>query len=289
MAVCYRHPSRETGVSCSSCGRPICPDCMTPTSVGMRCPECARDRTKVRTLRTPTTRRSATEILIAVNVIMFLAEVATGVTLGGTDSGWVFNHLALLGLPLTSHNPYPAPFNGSHQYWRLLTSGFLHEGLVHIGLNMLSLWFVGRVLEPAIGTRNFLAIYFASLLAGSFGALLFTPDTPTLGASTAIFGIFGALIVVARARNIPIWQSGLAPILLFNLVFTLTVPGISVGGHIGGLIGGLVCAWFVVEYDERRGKKSIALAGCAAVALISIIGALAVAGGTGLAPNGFTL
>ncbi len=280
MPVCYRHPSRETGVSCSSCGRPICPDCMTPTSVGMRCPECSRERTKVRTLRSTSSRYSVTEILIAINVVVFLAEVATGVTFGGSDSGWVFVHGALYGPYLT---------DGYHQYWRLLTSGFLHASLLHIAFNMFFLYFVGRMLEPAIGRVNFLAIYLASLLAGSFGALLFQPDVPTIGASTACFGVFGALLVVAHARRIPIWQSGLGPTLLINLLFTLTIANISIGGHLGGLIAGLITGWFVVEFDERRGNKRLALAGCALVAVISIIGGIAVAGATGLTPNGFRI
>src|SRR6202035_1046702 len=97
MPVCYRHPSRETGVSCSSCGRPICPDCMTPTSVGMRCPECARDRTKVKTIRTLPSTPVATQALIAINVIVFLAETAAGAPLGGGGGGTVFAHGALFG------------------------------------------------------------------------------------------------------------------------------------------------------------------------------------------------
>ena len=263
---------------------------MTPTSVGMRCPECARDRTRVRTMRSRSRggTRSATEILIALNVIVFLAEVATGVALfSGSYGGWVYNHGVLFGPALTAHDPVPGI--GTHQYWRLLTAGFLHASLIHIGLNMMSLWFIGRVLEPGIGRRNFLAIYFASLFAGSFGAMVFDPLQPVLGASTAIFGIFGALIVVANARGIPLWQSGLLPVLLLNFVFTLTYPGISIGGHVGGLIAGLICGYLVVEFGERRGKSWIPLAGCAAVAVLSIIGAIAVAGGSGLAPHGFTL
>ena len=106
---------------------------------------------------------------------------------------------------------------------------------------MLSLYFVGMVLEPAIGHVNFAAVYFVSLLAGSFGALLFQPDVPTVGASGAIFGVFGALIVVAYHRGIPIWQSGLGFVLLFNLIFSFTFSGISVGGHLGGLVAGLIC------------------------------------------------
>ncbi len=280
MAVCYRHPSRETAVSCSSCGRPICPDCMTPTSVGMRCPECSRQPSKVRSLRTSSVGYSATQILIALNVAAYVAELATGASGGGGLSGWVYEHGALFG-PLMS--------GGHHEYWRLLTAGFLHASLIHIGLNMLSLYFVGRSLEPSIGRANFVAVYFASLLAGSFGALLFQPGVPTLGASTAIFGIFGALIAVARARGISIWQSGLGPILALNLVFTLTVSNISVGGHLGGLAAGGLCGWLITEIGERRRKGSLALAGCAAVGLVSILAGIAVAGSAGLAPNGFTL
>ena len=267
---------------------------MTPTSVGMRCPECARQRTQVR--RMPSSpglvgyeRWSVTNVLIGINVIVFLAELATGVTLGGTDTGWVFEHGSLFGLALTGHNPYSAPFNGNHEYWRLLTSGFLHEGLIHIALNMLSLWFVGRVLEPAIGKLNFVAIYFAALLAGSFGALLFEPGVPTLGASTAIFGIFGALIVVAYRRGIPLWQSGLGPMLLLNLVFTLTVSNISIGGHLGGLAAGVIGGFAVTDLHERRNRQSWALLVCLLIAVVSVIGAIAVAGDTGLTPRGFTI
>lgn len=266
---------------------------MTPTSVGMRCPECARDRTRVRRLprrqpgasvswSDPIREWSATQFLIAINVVVFLVEVATGVSLfNDRYSGWAFSNGVLFG-------PDIAGF-GRHQYWRLLTGGFLHANLIHIGLNMLSLWFVGRVLEPAIGTRNFLGIYFASLLAGSFGALLFQPRVPTLGASTAIFGIFGALIVVAHRRHIPIWQSGLGPMLLINLVFTLTISNISVGGHLGGLLAGFITGWLVVEFAERRNQQSLALLGCLVVAVVSVVAAIAVAGGTGLTPNGWTL
>ena len=291
MPTCYRHPSRETGVSCSNCGRPICPDCMTPTSVGMRCPDCAGERTKVRRLRgrggaatfarpaNPYDPRtwSVTQTLIVINVIVFLWEVLDGVTLGGTDSGWVYVHGVLFG-PYMSH--------GYHQYWRLLTSGFLHASLIHIGFNMLSLWFVGRSLEPAIGRAYFAAIYFTALLAGSFGALLLTPDAPTLGASGAIFGIFGALIMVARARRIPLWSSGLLPILLFNFIYTLTIADVSVGGHLFGCLSGFVTGWFLTEHGEKRDRKTLVLGVCALIALASVAGGILVAGSSGLLPNG---
>jgi membrane associated rhomboid family serine protease len=276
MAVCYRHTSRETGVSCSSCGRPICPDCMTPTSVGMRCPECSRDRTKVRTIRSLPSSPVATQALIAINVIVFLAEVATGSSLGGTVAGTVYEKGALYGPAIVDQ----------HQYWRLVSAGFLHDGLWHIVINMFSLYFVGAALEPAIGRVNFVAIYVASLLAGSFGALLFAPDVPTLGASGAIFGIFGALIVVARNRGIPLWQSGLGVVLLINLLFSFSFKGISVGAHLGGLLAGVIAGVVVLELSERRRLPAIALASCLVIAAGSVVGAIAVAGGPGLVPHG---
>jgi membrane associated rhomboid family serine protease len=264
---------------------------MTPTSVGMRCPDCAGERTKVRRLHgrgaTATYARpmnpydprtwSITQLLIVINVIVFLWEVVDGVTLGGTDTGWVYFHGVLFG-PYMSH--------GYHQYWRLLTSGFLHASIIHIGFNMLSLWFVGRALEPAIGKAYFAAIYFTALLAGSFGALLLTPGSPTLGASGAIFGIFGALIMVARARRIPLWQSGLLPILLFNFIYTLTIADVSVGGHLFGCVSGFVTGWFLTEHGEKHDRKALVLSVCLLIAIASVAGGILVAGSHGLMPNG---
>ncbi len=288
MPVCYRHPNRETGVSCSSCGRPICPDCMTPTPVGMRCPECARERTKVRTARSvrgaAASRGTVTQALIAINVIVFLAETATGTPLGGasgSSSSWgtIYVHGLLYG-----------PFiHDLHQYYRLLTAGFLHDGLLHILFNMVFLYFVGPGLEMAVGRVNFLAIYFASLFAGSFGALLLAADIPTVGASGALFGLLGALIVIAHYRRISIWQSGLGATLLINIVFSLTVSGISIGAHLGGVVGGAICGWLYMELVDRRRMQPAFLIGCVVVAVISIAAALAVAGSAGLTPNGITL
>jgi membrane associated rhomboid family serine protease len=261
---------------------------MTPTPVGMRCPECSRERTQVRRMPSARSTPVVTQALIGINVIAFLIETAAGAPLGGGGGGTVWNHGVLFGPALTGHDPFGV---GTHQYWRLVTGGFLHDGLLHIFINMISLWFVGSALEPAIGRVNFLAVYFVSLLAASFGALWFQPLSPTVGASGAIFGIFGALIIVARARGIPIWQSGLGIVLVFNLVFSLSVRGISIGGHLGGLVAGLITGWLIVEVAERRRLAAAALIGCAVVAVASVIGALAVAGGHGLTPNGigFTL
>ena len=154
---------------------------------------------------------------------------------------------------------------------------------------MLFLFFMGPMLEPAIGRVNFIVVYAASLLAGSFGALLLTPQAPTVGASGACFGILGALIVVAHYRGISIWQSGLGITLLINIVFSLSVTGISIGAHLGGCVGGAICGWLIVQLGERRRMPAAAIAGCVVVAVVSVIAAIAVAGSVGLAPNGLTI
>jgi len=249
---------------------------MTPTPVGMRCPECSREKTQVKTVRSSPSRPRVTEVLIGINVIVFLLETATGAPLGGGGGGTIYNHGALAG-PLIQI---------SHDYWRIVTSGFLHDGLLHILFNMVFLYFIGRILEPAIGSFNFTVVYFVSLVAGSFGALLFQPDAYTVGASTACFGLLGALMVVAHYRGIPIWQSGLGPTLAINVVFSLSVNGISIGGHLGGFVGGAIAGFLIFELDERRHMRAAALAGCALVAVLSVVGAIAVAGSHGLTPNG---
>ncbi|MGH8918225.1 MAG: rhomboid family intramembrane serine protease, partial [Actinomycetes bacterium] len=246
-----------------------------------------RERTKVKTARN-IRRPSApvvTQVLIAINVIVFVAETATGAPLGGGGGGTVWNHGALFGPAVTGSNPFPF-YTGTHEYWRLLTAGFLHDGLLHILFNMVFLYFMGTMLEPAIGRVNFAIVYFVSLLAGSFGALLFQPDSPTIGASGACFGVLGALIVVAYYRGISIWQSGLGLTLVINIVFSLSIAGISIGGHLGGVVGGAACAFILVQLGERRRMPAAAIAGCLAVAAVSVAAAVAVAGGHGLAPGG---
>jgi membrane associated rhomboid family serine protease len=249
---------------------------MTPTPVGMRCPECARERTKVKTIRTAPSAPVVTQALIVINVLVFLAETAAGAPLGGGGGGTVYIHGLLFG-PSISQN---------HEYYRIITAGFLHDGLLHIALNMFFLYIIGRTLEPAIGSVHFAAIYFASLIAGSFGALLFQPQALTVGASGACFGVLGALIVVAYYRGISIWQSGLGATLLINVVFSLTVNGISIGGHLGGLVGGAITGWMWVQFADRRRMPALAIAGCVLVAAASFLGAIAVAGSTGLTPHG---
>jgi membrane associated rhomboid family serine protease len=268
MATCYRHPDRETGVSCSNCGRPICPDCMTPTPVGMRCPECARDRTPVRTLRTLQAEPTVTYALIALNVIAFVAELATG----GRTSRIVVDFATL------GHGPGTDLGVAHGEWWRLVTGAFLHAPTnpLHILFNMYLLFVLGRMLEPVLGHVRFAALYAASLLAGSFGAIVAAPDTLTLGASGAVFGLMGATFVMERARGVDPRQSGVLPLIVLNLVLGFAIPGVSVGGHIGGLIGGSVAAMAMDRIAARRRGIALPVAVCAAVAAVSVAGAVLV-------------
>jgi membrane associated rhomboid family serine protease len=249
---------------------------MTSTSVGMRCPECAGQRTRVRAGAAALQAGNepwATYALIAINVLVFLGELGggAGATTIGTGGGLVADG-AVFG---------PAINDG--EVYRIVTGGFLHAGLLHLGLNMLVLWILGRLLEPAIGTPRFVALYFVALLAGSFGARVADPDLPTVGASGAIYGLMGAAIVIARRRGVQEIASQIGVWLALNLVLSFSINGISVGGHIGGLIGGTL-AGLVIAQAERRGGNAIALeaVGLAAIAIASVAGALWAAGN----PNG---
>jgi membrane associated rhomboid family serine protease len=271
MATCYRHPNRETGVSCSNCGRPICPDCMTPTPVGMRCPECARDRTRVTRGAVAPGRYDApaTYVLIVLNVAAYLAEIAGG-------GGGLTPHGSSIVVDFGLYGPYVA----EGEWYRLLTCGFLHASIFHIGFNMFALYWLGRILEPGIGTPRFVALYFASLLAGSFGALLLDPNALTIGASGAVFGIFGATFVIARHRGIEGLAASIGVILLLNLAITFGSSEISIGGHLGGLVGGVLCALFIVAGERGMlgpRRLPMELAAMAAIGFFSIASAIAVA------------
>ena len=270
MEVCYRHPNRETGVRCSNCERPICTDCMTSTPVGMRCPECARQRQSARTMRSTTTEPVLTYVLIGINV-----AVALGALLGG---GSATGGGGLDGTLLQDGSVSRATV-ADGEYWRLLTAGFLHAGFFHLLFNMLSLYILGSLLEPGVGRLRFGLIYFVSLLAGSFGALLLEPDSPTVGASGAIFGLMGGAVVVMRNRGISIMESGLGIWIGLNLLITFTVPNISIGGHIGGLIGGAVCALVLFDLGDRvRLPDVVPAALCAGLGALTVVGSIAVAG-----------
>ena len=272
MAVCYRHTDRETGVSCSSCGRPICPDCMTSTPVGMRCPECSRQKTEVRTLRNIHAPPTATFLLIGINVVLYLGMMVSG--RGGSP---VFIDLLTIGSGMLSDG---TTIGVAHdEVWRLITGGFLHSPsmVLHILFNMYALYALGTMLEPVLGHARFTALYLASLLFGSFGVILLSPDAATVGASGAVFGLFGAAFVFQRNRGINPMQTGLGGVLLLNLAITFLIPGISIGGHLGGLAGGALAALAMVGAQHVRRGPVLPVLACALVGLVAFAGSVVAA------------
>jgi membrane associated rhomboid family serine protease len=268
--VCYRHPDRETNVKCSRCGRPICPDCMYDSPVGMRCPECAGQRTRARRVPVGRARNPyGTYALIALNVIVFIAELGGGGGAGSLEGGGqLIADGGLLGPAVADQG----------EWYRIITSGFLHAGPLHLFLNMFVLYILGTILEEGIGTVRMLGIYFVSLLAGSFGALLLDPNELTVGASGAVYGIMAATFLVARQRGVEQLASQIGLWVVLNLAFTFAVPGISIGGHLGGLAGGAAAAGVILA-GERRGGAAIPEAlGLLLVGAISVGGALWAAG-----------
>jgi membrane associated rhomboid family serine protease len=269
MQTCYRHKDRETRVSCSSCGRPICTDCMIATPVGFRCPECAKQKTKVKTAaQIYDAEPRVTYVLIAINVLAFAAQVMFG-SGGGAQarSGPIYEQGVLFG-------PFIAELN---EYWRLITSGFLHSDPYHLLLNMVGLWFLGQMVERAVGPVKYVALYVASLLAGSAGALLLEANGAAVGASGAVFGLLGAAFLLAGARGNEPMRRIIGVLLLLSLLMSFR-PGISLGAHVGGLLGGLAAAWLITQADDRR-MPVLAVAGCVAVALVAIAAAIAAANG----------
>jgi membrane associated rhomboid family serine protease len=233
-----------------------------------------RQRTKV--VRNPTgtpgqfSAFPATMVLIAINVIVYLVEIAAGGGGINNPSGRFVGEFGLFG-----------PFVSEGEWYRLVTSGFLHASLFpHLLFNMVLLFFLGRLLEPALGTVRFVAVYVACLLAGSFGALVLDPNALTLGASGAIFGLAGATVVIARGRGMDAIAGEIGFLIVFNLIFSFTASNISVGGHLGGLVAGVLCGLAIVT-GERGGlgarRLPLELALIAVVATIAVVGALAIA------------
>ena len=188
----------------------------------------------------------AIKAIIMINVAVYLIASLAG---GGLVSGGQGE------LMLRGQLWGPAVANGG-EWWRIITGGFLHAGMLHLMMNMVFIWILGSQLEPVLGRARFAALYFVCLLCGSLGSLIVAPNTPVVGASGAAFGLLGAAIVMARRRRVDIWSSGLMPALVINLVMTFLVPGIAIGGHIGGVLGGLGAGWALEEIDERSGRAS---------------------------------
>jgi membrane associated rhomboid family serine protease len=266
---CYRHPDRETGVSCSECGRGICPDCMRFAPVGIRCPDHAGEkrgaarvvqRAQSQSIRSPGWVAKA---LVGVNVGIYLLQLAQGAPFNA-NGGSIYIDGLLFG---------PAVADGD--WWRLITAAFLHYGPVHLAMNMVVLWWFGPALEEALGSSRFLLLYLASGLAGSAGVLLVSPNAFTVGASGAIYGLLGAILVLER-QGTYVFGGSVIPLLVINFAITFFIPGISIGGHVGGFVGGALAILVLSRFGRQRvvnaARADVAgYAGIAAVGLASVV------------------
>lgn len=288
--TCYRHPGRETWIRCQRCDRPICPDCMRDAAVGFQCPSCISEgarstrsgRTAYGGLR-PGNASITSMVIIGINAAVWLAILVTG---GSTSRLIDVLSLRPQGLCAVGPRGYDIsqaacaanpgsqwlPGVNDGAYWQLVTSMFAHVAVLHIAFNMLALWFLGPQLELAVGRLRFIALYLLSGLSGSVFVYWLTPEfTSTLGASGAVFGLMGALLVLAlkvggQVQQLLMWIG-------LNAVFTLFGPHISWQGHLGGFLGGIVIAAVLVWSPRPRRAlwQSLGLGGFFVALVVAVL------------------
>ena len=281
--VCYRHPDRPTALSCTRCGRSACPECLRPASVGQHCVDCVAEASATQRATAPTVvaRRSVqpvvTYALIAINLLVFGAVLLQA---GGTD---------LRDLVTSSIYSHGVLVNGAgfeNEYWRLLTSGFLHQSVPHLAINMFSLYIIGADLERVLGRARYLAIYLVGLLGGSAAVMAFQDGTTlTAGASGAIYGLMGALFVLLLKLKAPV--TTVVVIIVVNIVFSVSLPNISLFGHLGGLVFGAASAAAVIWLPTavlpppKRTQAAVDRVGWYGLLALAVI-AVAIGSGIGL-------
>ncbi len=212
-----------------------------------------------------------TTALIAVNVAVYLYAATRGSSIGRAGGTYI-SDWALFG-PFVSWDAGGRISAGQGEWWRIVTSGFSHSGLIHLGFNMFALWMLGQALERGLGAQRFIAAYLASLMGGSMLALLEAPLAFTVGASGAVYGLFGLVFMAQRRAGIDPWRSGIGGTILLNLLITVTVPNIALGGHVGGLLAGLGCGWIYYEGDRHLRHKHAPVVAVAGLAVILFFGA----------------
>lgn len=265
LAGCYRHPERATGVRCTRCDRPVCPACMISAAVGYQCPACVQGaaatarRTRPRTIAGASSAgdaRLVTKALVGLNLAVYAAVLLAGHQL--------VDDLGMLGYATDRHSNALVGV-AAGDWYRLLTAAFLHAELWHLGFNMLALWFLGPPLEAALGRARFLALYLLAALAGSaLSYLLALPHQLSLGASGAIFGLFGGTAVLLRRMRSDMRPIGV--LLAINLVVTFLWPDIAWQAHIGGLVAGAAIAAGMV-HAPREHRTAVQVGTCAVVLL----------------------
>ncbi|GAB3267920.1 rhomboid family intramembrane serine protease [Sinomonas notoginsengisoli] len=266
IPVCPRHPDRVSYVTCQRCGRPACPECQRPAAVGFHCVDCVRELSaerkgsQARTAYGGTVsqggRPAVTLTLIGVCALAYLLQWV----IPGFSEDFAYANSAAL----TAAQP-----------WRMLTSAFLHSQgfLLHIVLNMYTLWLFGQALEPYLGRTRFLAVYLLSALGGSVGFLLLTPhQEAVVGASGAIFGLFGGLFVVMRQRGGDVRQ--LVILIAINAVLGFMIQGIAWQAHLGGLLTGAVSTAVIAYAPRGRARTGVQIGGLVAVAVVLVAATL---------------
>lgn len=256
---------------------------MHQASVGFHCPECTRAGAQ-HVVRGPQIRQMArrgatvvTNVIIGINLAVFVAGVGSGLRTRNEFIGYgglIGEGRILDGLPIRPGFPVGDLAGVAHgEWWRLVSSGFLHANLIHVGMNCFILYQLGQLLEPAFGRLRFGLVYLVAMLSGAFAVLILDPTSFTVGASGAVFGLMGAAVAIMRSRGINVFDTGLGGLLVLNLIITFTIPGISVGGHVGGLIGGFLAGWILTDLGPRVLRNPNA-----ALALTAALGVAVTAG-----------
>jgi membrane associated rhomboid family serine protease len=261
---------------------------MTPAAVGLRCPEHSGKPQGVQRVTAAATRATTgvgsrrtnlvTLILIGINFTVYLAELVIGGSVNGTGN-WLYDHGVLVANGIWQNGqlfPIRATGPGASlgtagvehgEWWRLVSAAFLHYGPIHIALNMFSLYFAGSILEAMIGRWRFFLLYMVSGIAGSAGAIFWSPNALTVGASGAIFGVLGGLLVLERRGHLATGGQVLG-LIVINLLFTFAVPGVSIGGHVGGLIAGVLV---MLAFERFRRSPGLCVASAAVIAIASLV------------------
>ncbi|MHC1558366.1 rhomboid family intramembrane serine protease [Actinomycetospora sp. C-140] len=264
-ASCVRHPERPTALACTRCGRPACPDCLRPAPVGAHCVDCVAAQNRAagevrrpRAAARPGDRPVVTITLVVVNLAVF--------ALTALSAGSVWDNIAS---PWAQAGWLVPADVADGQWWRLVTAGFLHIGPLHVAVNMFALWVLGRDLELVLGRLRFSLLYAVSLLGSSAAVVLFgDPLRPVAGASGAVFGLMGALLVVLRRL-----QLDQGPALLtigINVVLSFTIPGLSLLGHLGGLVTGALVAVALV-HGPARSRPAAGLLAVGGIAVVLVV------------------
>lgn len=272
VEYCYRHPNVQTGVHCTRCGRPICTRCMIPAPVGYQCPECVDDaRREFR--RGPGRPRlrlrglSATKILLGAMLAGFVLEIVRG----GPNSLLAGPPLGTL-VDLGAMQPV---LIATGQYWRLFTAIFLHQGLIHIAFNAYALWLFGQFVDDSYGTARFVLLFFLTGFIASAASYAFGPiNVVGVGASGAVFGIFGAFIAYHfRRRSMATSAASLRwafTIILLNAFLAFSFRAIDWRAHLGGLAAGFVAGYALEGFGTRSTRRIVAVVGVALLLLAGV-------------------